>query len=148
MRQPDGRDGPPQPAQWWREPRDHRIPDDSGRHLRAGGGHVRGHQVGQPRVVDRGTLLAPAGGLGFWQGALRDPSEPVYAGFAGAAKNREPVTIEVLYTDMDGGQRAITRMGVLPGQGDRWVAAVSRHWMLDGQVTGGRGRARDAAARR
>jgi hypothetical protein len=50
--------------------------------------------------------------------------------------------------DMDGGQQAITRLTLLPGHGDGWVAAVGRQWMLDGQVTGGRWRARDAAARR
>jgi hypothetical protein len=94
------------------------------------------------------TLYVPPGGLGFWQGALRDPTDPVYAGFAEAARNREPVTIEIMYADMDGGQQAITRLTLLPGHGDGWVAAVGKHWMLNGQVTSGRRRARDSAARR
>lgn len=77
------------------------------------------------------ALYIPAGGLGFWQGALRDPSEQLYADFAAAAANRQPVLIDLLYTDMNGGQRTITRMSMLPAGEDRWVASIGRHWMLD-----------------
>ena len=64
------------------------------------------------------SLYIPSGGLGFWQGALRDPSEPVYSRFAEAIKNRTAVTVELLYSDMNGGQLTVTRLSVVPGQQD------------------------------
>jgi len=94
------------------------------------------------------SLYVPPGGLGFWQGALREPAEQVYEEFAEAARNREPVTIELLYTDMNGGQPTVTRLAMLPGQGEHWVASASRHWSVDGQEADGRRRARAAAAGR
>lgn len=77
------------------------------------------------------ALYVPPGGLSFWQGALRDTSDPVYDGFAAAIKDRTAVTIELLYTDMNGGQQTITRLVILPGPQDRWLASVSQHWVLD-----------------
>lgn len=85
--------------------------------------------VGQFRPQTR-SLYVPPGGLSFWQGALRDPEEQVYADFADAIKNRTPVTVELLYCDMNGGQQTITRMVINPGQEDRWSASVSQHWTL------------------
>jgi hypothetical protein len=76
------------------------------------------------------ALYVPPGGLAFWQGALRDASDPVYDGFADAIKNQTPVTVELLYSDMNGGQRTVTRMVLFPGQ-DRWIASVSQHWLVD-----------------
>jgi hypothetical protein len=77
------------------------------------------------------SLYIPSGGLGFWQGALRDPAEPVYSDFAKAIKDRSPVTIELLYSDMNGGQHTITRIAILPGHGTGWLAAVGRHWAVE-----------------
>ncbi|HET7016749.1 MAG TPA: hypothetical protein VFI65_22695 [Streptosporangiaceae bacterium] len=77
------------------------------------------------------SLYIPSGGLGFWQGALRDPSEPIYEKFAEAIKNRTAVTIELLYSDMNGGQLTVTRLAVLPGQQDYWLATVAQHWPVD-----------------
>lgn len=77
------------------------------------------------------ALYIPPGGISFWQGALRDPSEPVYDGFAEAIKNHTPVTIELLYSDLNGGQQTITRIVVNPAQDDRWMSSVSQHWVLD-----------------
>jgi hypothetical protein len=77
------------------------------------------------------SLYVPPGGISFWQGALRDPSDPIYDAFADAIKNRNPVTIELLYTDMNEGQRTVTRLAVLPAQEDRWIASVAQHWTLD-----------------
>lgn len=80
------------------------------------------------------SLYIPPGGVGFWQGALRDPSEPIYEDFAEAIKNRTALTIELLYSDMNGGQQTITRMVLNPGQEDRWMASVSQHWTVDGHT--------------
>lgn len=79
-------------------------------------------------------LYIPPGDLGFWQGALRDPAEPLFDEIRSMAKAGEGVTIEVLYGDQEGGQRAISRFGLFPHEVEGrqvWMAAVSRHWHLD-----------------
>ncbi len=84
------------------------------------------------RVLTR-DLYVPPGSTGFWQGAFRDPNDPLLEEFAKAARNRAPITIELLYTDLHGGQRTITRFGVSSAaQADKWLAFVSKHWILDG----------------
>jgi hypothetical protein len=75
-------------------------------------------------------LYVPAGDIGMWQGALRNPDDPVRAAAARAIDAREPLSIELLYTDQIGGQRTITRFGLTPA-GDSWLASVTRHWYLD-----------------
>jgi hypothetical protein len=80
-------------------------------------------------------LYVPAGDLGFWQGALRDPAEPLFGCVREQVKRFEPVTIELLYGDSEGGQRTISRFTLLPVQpedGQRlWLCVVARHWNLD-----------------
>jgi hypothetical protein len=50
---------------------------------------------------------------------------------AAAATERRAFTSEVLYTDQVGGQRTISRFGVLPEDDGGWIGAVARHWYLD-----------------
>jgi hypothetical protein len=90
------------------------------------------------------SLYIPSGGLGFWQGTLRDPSEPVYSRFAEAIKNRTAVTVELLYSDMNGGQLTVTRLSILPGQEDHWFAAVGQHWPVDDHFNGNAARFRSS----
>jgi hypothetical protein len=77
-------------------------------------------------------IYIPAGGLGMWQGALRDADEELHTQIAAAARDRTPVTIDILYTDMHGGQRTVSRLALTPVGDDRWMSAAGRHWMLDG----------------
>jgi hypothetical protein len=77
------------------------------------------------------SLYIPSGGLGFWQGALRDQSDPVYGQFAEAIKSRTAVSVELLYSDMNGGQLTVTRLTIFPGQQEYWLASVSQHWPVD-----------------
>jgi hypothetical protein len=77
-------------------------------------------------------LYIPPNDVGFWQGALRDPSDPTYDQFATALRDRQPITMDLLYTDMHAGQRTITRFAILPAGDERWLGAVNRHWVLDG----------------
>jgi hypothetical protein len=89
------------------------------------------------------ALYVPPGGLGFWQGALRDRDEQVYASFETAASEHQPVTIDLLYSDQNGGQRTITRLLILPSPTDhetapggadqpvRWIASMRNHWPVD-----------------
>jgi hypothetical protein len=76
-------------------------------------------------------LYIPAGDSGYWQGAIRDPDDPCRPGLEGSIVGREPVRIDVLYSDQEGGQRTISRFTILPGGGDSWYAQASRHWNLD-----------------
>ena len=76
-------------------------------------------------------IYVPSGDLGFWQGAFRDPADPAFAAARDAIKARQPVTVDLLYGDYEGGQRVISRFAVIPVGDDRWLPTVSRHWNLD-----------------
>jgi hypothetical protein len=75
-------------------------------------------------------LYIPAGGIGLWQGALRDTSHEIYGALSKATAERSAFAIDLLYSDHMAGQRTISRFALIPGE-DRWVASVSRHWNLD-----------------
>lgn len=82
------------------------------------------------RVQTR-DLYIPAGDIGLWQGALRDPAEEVHSPIVEAASRRETISIDLLYTDQVGGQRTISRFNIVPVGEDGWIASVGRHWYLD-----------------
>ncbi len=75
-------------------------------------------------------LYVPAGDIGMWQGALRGPEDATRAAVAEAIEAREPLTLELLYSDQIGQQRTITRFSLVP-TADSWLASVTRHWYLD-----------------
>jgi hypothetical protein len=75
-------------------------------------------------------LYVPAGDIGMWQGALRNPDDPVREAVAAAVDAREPLSVELLYSDQVGLQRTITRFGLTPAA-DSWLTSVTRHWYLD-----------------
>jgi hypothetical protein len=76
-------------------------------------------------------LYVPAGDRGFWQGTFRDGSEPGFAGARDAITAGQPVTVDLLYGDHQGGQRTISRFTLIPREDGSRLAAVSRHWNLD-----------------
>jgi hypothetical protein len=83
-------------------------------------------------------LYVPAGDISFWQAALRDPSDPLYAPLREAILNGTPMSIDILYGDHEGGQRTITRFFVTPrlhttehDEPWQWLCTTSRHWNLD-----------------
>lgn len=82
------------------------------------------------RRLSRDLYVAP-GDHGFWQGALRDPTDPAFVAVRNAIEERRSLFIELLYGDHDGGQRTITRFGVLPYGEGGWLATSSRYWYLD-----------------
>jgi hypothetical protein len=82
------------------------------------------------RMLTR-DLYVPAGDIGFWQGAFRDPNELTFAAAKNAAKARQAVTVDLLYGDHEGGQRMISRFGLTPVPNGSWLATVARHWNLD-----------------
>lgn len=76
-------------------------------------------------------IYVPAGGLGFWQGALRDRADPMFAEAREAIGARRAMTVDLLYGDHEGGQRTVTRFALIPYGDSEWLAAAGRHWNLD-----------------
>jgi hypothetical protein len=100
--------------------------------FQAGRQHREGHpDLADFRMLTRDIYLPPSD-IGFWQGAFRDPDDPVRESAVQAIKDGEPMTVDVLYGDHEGGQRAISRF-VLQPRGDQplWMAIVSQHWNVD-----------------
>lgn len=57
--------------------------------------------------------------------------DPDYELVANAIAKREPVTVHVLFGDDEGGQRVISRFGMIPISDAGWLCQVSRHWHID-----------------
>ncbi|HTW00584.1 MAG TPA: hypothetical protein VMF87_09820 [Streptosporangiaceae bacterium] len=76
-------------------------------------------------------LYVPAGDAGFWQGAFRDPADPGYQAAQQAIKERDVLTIDLLYGDFEGGQRVITRFILRPGRENILISSAIRHWNVD-----------------
>ncbi len=58
----------------------------------------------------------------------------MYAALIEAIDEGGPITIELLYSDLTGNQRAITRFGLLPVEGKEpevRLTSMSRIWYLD-----------------
>jgi hypothetical protein len=86
------------------------------------------------RMQTRDTFVPPRD-ISAWQEAIRDETDPLYVHLTEAVTARRPISIELLYGDHEGGQRAISRFGLIPRQIDEdleWTCTVVRHWNLDG----------------
>lgn len=78
-------------------------------------------------------LYVPAGGTGFWQGAVRDPADPAHQPLTAAVRGGQRVMVDLLYGDADGAQRTITRFGIsTPDDPEGPRAEVLRVWRVDG----------------
>jgi hypothetical protein len=109
---------------------------------------LHGWWVGAGRLRDRSPLedyhelardlYVPVGDVGFWQGALRDPSTEEFQATAEAIAARDFLTVDVLYGDHLGAQRFVTRFSLRPLDNDLWAPLVSRHWSVDGHDPRGR----------
>ncbi len=86
------------------------------------------------RPHSRDIFIAP-NDVGFWQAAFRDPADPQYDEAIGAVRAGEILTVDVLYGDHEGGQRAISRFMLRrpsgPSEESPWLASVVRHWNVD-----------------
>jgi hypothetical protein len=83
------------------------------------------------RMTLRDIYIA-AGDVGFWQGAIRAPDDPVREPLRAGIRERKTMQIDVLYGDHEDGQPTITRFGILPREADDgWTISVVRHWSLD-----------------
>ena len=77
-------------------------------------------------------LYVPAGDTGFWQGAVRDPTDPFRDGLEEAFVAGTMLIVDLLYGDHEGGQRTISRFVATRETEDEWRCAVVRHWVLEG----------------
>jgi hypothetical protein len=82
----------------------------------------------RPHIRD---LYIPAGDIGFWQAALRDPSDPAYPRVVEAIQGRHRFTVDVLHGDQESGRRRISRFSIAPAGEARWLCAAVRHWSLE-----------------
>jgi hypothetical protein len=87
----------------------------------------------EPETFRRLTrdLYVASSDRGFWQGAMRDSSDEMFARTRAAIEDRTRIYVDLLYGDFDGGQRVISRFAFLPIGDDDWLVVSSRHWNLD-----------------
>jgi hypothetical protein len=77
-------------------------------------------------------LYVPPGDAGYWESAIRDDADEMRPALLKALADREPITIDLLYGDQDGGQRMISRFAIMPHSiDDGWYCQAARHWHLD-----------------
>jgi hypothetical protein len=78
-------------------------------------------------------LYSPPNDLSFWQAAIRTPDDPDRARVETALAGTDPLLIDLLYGDQEGGQRTISRFALsrYGGPDDGWFPMVVNHWYLD-----------------
>jgi hypothetical protein len=76
-------------------------------------------------------LYIPPNDYSFWQGALRDVADPLFAAAQEAIAERTQLQVELLYGDLEGGQRTISRFNLNPVSDGTWLVALTRHFYID-----------------
>jgi hypothetical protein len=76
-------------------------------------------------MLDWSTAASLATALGTLVLALE------YGALLEAVRGSRVFAIELLYSDHEGGQRAIGRFAVAPVKESVWLCSVVRHWNLD-----------------
>jgi hypothetical protein len=80
--------------------------------------------------LTRDLYISP-GEVGFWQGAFRDTGTEAFDAAKRAVEERNPMRIDILYGDFEGGQRTISRFQMLPRDDGNYFVTVARHWNVD-----------------
>jgi hypothetical protein len=76
-------------------------------------------------------IYVPPNDYSFWQGAIRDTTDPMFATVRDAIERRIQIVVQLPYGDMEGGQRTVSRFAFNPAGDGRWIIALSRHYYLD-----------------
>jgi hypothetical protein len=94
---------------------------------------VTGAEHPPPEEFTRLTrdLYVPVGDVGFWQGSFRDPSSDEFARARAVIERRGDWSVDILYSDAEGGQRMISRYGMLAREDGQWLVSAGRHWNVD-----------------
>jgi hypothetical protein len=92
--------------------------------------HRRGEPPPDPTTFapQQRDLYIPPGDTGFWQAALRDPTDELYGVSLDAHHTRGRVTVDILYGDLEDSQPAVTRFVLLPGRDGAWRCDATHHW--------------------
>ena len=80
-------------------------------------------------------IYIPPGETGYWQGAIRDRSDPDYEQIRSAMRSGARISVDLIYGDYEGGQRTIARIGLTrdaDAERDDYLAEVGRYWNIDG----------------
>jgi hypothetical protein len=78
-------------------------------------------------------IYVPPGDIGFWHAAIREPDDPARKSLSSALDRQDRVSIDLLYGDLEGGQRTVSRFGLTRDDGTLWNAIVVRHWHIDNE---------------
>ena len=76
-------------------------------------------------------LYIASGTVSFWQARLYEPSDEFYEPIGDTIRLRDTITVHLLYSDHEGGQRAITRFNITPTVDHSWLCSAVLHWNLD-----------------
>jgi hypothetical protein len=76
-------------------------------------------------------IFVAAGDIGFWQGTFRDPQADGFREARRLIEERETIGIAVMYGDLEGGQRTITRFAMIPKPDGGWLVSAGRVWNVD-----------------
>lgn len=77
-------------------------------------------------------MVVPPFDVGFWQAAIRDPADADRSLILRSITERRRLLVDILYTDSFGGQRTISRFGLMPVGDGQWLSSMSRTFVLDG----------------
>ena len=84
----------------------------------------------RPQTLDQ---FSPPGDVSYWGAAVRAPDDPFRQQVEAALAGQNPLVVDLLYGDHEGGQRTISRFSIArrPGNDDEWFPKVGQHWSLD-----------------
>ncbi len=101
-----------------------------GWHLREGLRRERAHPPLEEFTTQVRDIYVAPGDISFWQGAFRDPAAAEFKAVAAAINTGDPLSLDLLYGDYEGGQRVITQF-TMRREGERWLTSVVRHFNVD-----------------
>jgi hypothetical protein len=101
-----------------------------GWHVQVGLQTERSHPPLEEFTPQQLDIYVAPGDDGLWLSALRDPAADIFQTVADAVKAGEPLIINLLYGDFEGGQRVITQFS-LRHAGERWLAQATRQFNVD-----------------
>jgi hypothetical protein len=79
-------------------------------------------------------LYIASGDIGYWQAALRDENDQLYRDLNARLEGTpEAISIDLLYGDHEGGQHAVSRFNLVPGDEGSWFCTVVFHWVLEAE---------------
>jgi len=112
-------------------------------------GEPQGARSEEPPALDEFRqqqidLYITAGDTGYWLGAMRDPDQADYPEVREAALAGDPIQLDLLYGDHEGGQRTIARFvlsqwpdeDIPGGLRDAQRTTVVRYWDVDRAESG------------